>query len=335
MAFLFKHPKSQYWFAGFLDRDGKRRNRSTRSTTRREAQRIADAYEEAARKHRTSRQVREVITTLHESITGEELASISIANFIDSWIERKEPETAQSTLACYKGAANKFLDFLGDAGDREICEITPKQILEFRNQQAKKLAAKTVNRDVKCLKMVFRAARREGLITDDPTEFLDPVRDTGKPTVERRPFSIAELDAIMEAANDEWKSMIMIGLYTGQRLGDVARLTGKDFDLEGEHVVVVTKKTHKRLMIPLATPLLEYLKSVGLPKDPTAPVHPNAHAVVTAQKTTGQLSNQFARIMAKAGLRQKPSHKNTGKGRNARRARSALTFHSLDGRAHV
>ena len=117
MAFLFKHPKSKYWCAGFYDSSGKRRNRSTRTTSRREAQKIADVFEEAARKQRTARQVRDVIADLHETITGEELKSVSMADFVVSWLDRKKPETADSTLTFYRGSSGKFLDFLEDESE--------------------------------------------------------------------------------------------------------------------------------------------------------------------------------------------------------------------------
>ena len=42
MAFLWKHPECKFWYAGFIDRNGKRHNRSTREKNRKKAQSIAD-----------------------------------------------------------------------------------------------------------------------------------------------------------------------------------------------------------------------------------------------------------------------------------------------------
>jgi hypothetical protein len=50
MAFLWKHPASKYFMARFVDVNGKRPNRSTKSINRKEAEKIADAYEAASRK---------------------------------------------------------------------------------------------------------------------------------------------------------------------------------------------------------------------------------------------------------------------------------------------
>src|SRR4030095_13737577 len=219
MAFVWKHPQSKYWIARFFDRQGRRRNRSTRTTKRKEAERLARAYEEAARKKRTARQTREGIASLHEEITGEALQSHSFRAFVDSWLERKTPETAASTLTFYRNATTKFVTFLGAKAEGDLSDISRDDVASFRNQEAKTLAAKTVEHELKVLRMLFRAARRDGAISDDPSEFVDTIRQ--RSDNKRRPFTVPELKAVLSVADDEWKSMILFGLYTGQRLGGV------------------------------------------------------------------------------------------------------------------
>jgi integrase len=63
--------------------------------------------------------------------------------------------------------------------------------------------------------------------------------------------------------------------------------------------------------------------------EPSAPVHPKAFDLVDRQRKTGNLSNQFAGLLAAAGLRQKKNYKSTGKGRGKRRNVEPLSFHSL------
>jgi integrase len=38
--------------------------------------------------------------------------------------------------------------------------------------------------------------------------------------------------AILNLADEEWRSMILFGLYTGQRLGDIASLRWNNVDLQ-------------------------------------------------------------------------------------------------------
>ena len=68
---------------------------------------------------------------------------------------------------------------------------------------------------------------------------------------------------------------------------------------------------------------------LSTPADPSAPLHPKAFDLLERQHKTGNLSNQFADLLAAAGLRKKKNHKNTGKGRGSRRDVEPLSFHSL------
>jgi integrase len=299
VASLTERPTSKFWVACFTDRHGRRLKRSTKTADRKQAQKIADEYEAAARKKRTALQVRGVITPLHREITGEEVSQTSFRNFVDEWLERKTPEIAESTQAFYRNAADKFLRFLGDMADADITEITRDHITRFRNEEAKRLAPKTVNHEAKFLRMIFRAARRDAVVSDDPAEFVDTVRK-GKST-SRRPFTIPELKAVLSVADDEWRSMVYFGLYTGQRLSDLAMLTWQNMDLSRGEIRLISRKTSRTLILPIAAPLRRQIEALPTTDDPIAPLHSRAHAIVTKQGKSGHLSNQFADLLAEAG----------------------------------
>ena len=286
MASLRRKLASKFWWACFSLPNGSRVQRSTKEIDRRKAQRIADTYEEATRNRRTARQVREVIADMHERITGEKLPSITLAVFIESWLAGKRVTTAPATLAFYTTAVSKFLAFLGDEKDREISEITREHITRFRNEEAKTLAPKTVNHDLKCLKGVFKAARRDGVLVEDPAEFVEIVRQVGESN--RRPFTIPELQAVLGVADEEWRSLVLMGLYTGQRLGDLARVTWAQVDLVRDEIRLgLSAKTDRRIILPLAVPLRRHLESLPAGDDPHAPLHPRAFEIVAREHKTG------------------------------------------------
>jgi len=329
MASLIKRPTSKFWVACFTDRNGRRLKRSTATINRKQADKIADEFEEAARRKRTAIQVRRVISQLHREITGDDFSDTSVRGFVDSWLERKEPEVARSTLAFYRNAASKFLTFLGLAAEQDLTAVTRDQLTRFRNEQARLFSATTANHQTKFLRMLLRAARRDALVADHPAQFVDTVR--GRNPTERRPFTLDELRAVLAVADQEWKSMILFAIYTGQRLSDIAALTWANVDLTRNEIRLVTRKTGKRIMIPIATPLATYLEALPSSDDPDAPVHPRAYAITKAQGKSGHLSNQFADLLAQAGLRKKTPHRKThGRGRGARREQNGnLSFHCL------
>ena len=51
-----------------------------------------------------------------------------------------------------------------------------------------------------------------------------------------------ELEAVLSVADPEWQSMILFGLYSGQRLMDIARLTWANIDLIRNELRLVTAK---------------------------------------------------------------------------------------------
>jgi hypothetical protein len=63
--------------------------------------------------------------------------------------------------------------------------------------------------------------------------------------------------------------------------------------------------------------------------EPSAPVHPKEFDLGERQRKTGNLSNQFADLIAATGLRQKKNHKIAGKGPGKRRNVEPLSFYSL------
>src|SRR6516165_9424269 len=137
-----------------------------------------------------------------------------------------------------------------------------------------------------------------------------------------RPFTVDELRAILEVATPEWQSLIKFGLYTGQRLGDLARLTWSNLDLERNVIRLQARKTGKAMTIPIAEPLRNHILCLPVPSKPSAPIHPRAF------RTAGhRLSNQFVDLLVVVGLRQK--QKRTGAGRGGRRQPSEVSFHVL------
>ena len=328
MASLTKRPTSRFWVACFTDRAGRRLKRSTRETDRKAAERIANSYEFAAQKLKTSRQVRKVISDLHKEITGEALTSQTFRGYSELWLTRKKPLLKSSSYAVYDKSCRKFIAFLGNDADRDIAEITHEHLNRFRNEQLTAVAPRTVNHDLKHLGMLFRDAKEEGYVIDNPNEFVKRPKNTSGANI-RRPFTIPELKSVLDVATPEWQSLIKFGLYTGQRLADLASLTWSNIDMQRSEIRLVTRKRDKTILVPIAGPLRNHILS--LPRsDPKAPIHPQAYGIIAREDRSATISNQFADMLAAVGLRPRKSHEGTGKkGRNTRRDMNALSFHSL------
>jgi site-specific recombinase XerD len=152
---------------------------------------------------------------------------------------------------------SRYLEFLGCAADLDLASVTRTTLVEFRNQVAQKASATTTNHDLRAIKALFREAKRDGYIAEDPSEFVDTVRKSFDD--KRRPFAIAEIQRILAVADPEWRSLVLFGLYTGQRLSDIAALTWDNLDLSKNEIRLRTRKTAKRIMVPIAKPLRQHI----------------------------------------------------------------------------
>ncbi len=157
----------------------------------------------------------------------------------------------------------------------------------------------TANTDLKIIRAVFRSARREGYLFQDPAEGIKTVKN--RAVFERRPFSIDELRAVLAVAGPEWRSLIKFGLDTGQRLGDLATLTWSQIDLERDEIRLTTRKTGKQLLILIAAPLREHLLTLTSGDNPRSPVDLRAFEIIAAQNgRVGTLSNLFSELLVVA-----------------------------------
>jgi integrase len=329
MASILRKPTSKFWFAAFRDAAGQQHRRTTGTTDRARAKRIAQMYEITAQKRGSPQKVRENFASLFKEFFGSDLPNATVRGFATRWLKDKEREIALSTREIYRKAVERFLEFLGKDADKDLALVTKNRITDHRNQLADRLGSVTVNRDLVILKMIFRRARIDGYITDDPCEGIGVLRRNGEQH-SRRPFSIPELQAIIEVADPEWQSLIRFGLYTGQRLGDLARLTWNQIDTVRGEIRIVPQKTGKAINLPICEPLREHIAALVEGTDkPGAPVHPRAFGILKRNGRTGTLSNQFTAILAQVGLRANRSHVTKGKGRGGMREGSDIGFHAI------
>ena len=327
MASIWKHPLSQYWTACFRDLNAKQRRVSTKTTDRKTAQRLADEYEAAVRTKRTLRQAQVVLDRLHQEISGVAVQRKTVRAYCAEWLATKEPETAPRTQVFYRTSTAKFIAFLGERADIPLSELTKGDIVAYRNSLAKSLSARTANHDLKVVRMLFKAAERDELIDHNPAEFVNTVRQ--RTSSDKRPFTLAEIQAILSIADPEWQSLIRFGFYTGQRLGDLVALRWSNIDSARGEIRFVTAKTGRRMIIPLSEGLRIHIASLTLSDKTDAVIHPRAFAILEAHGNASMLSRQFGELLSQAGLRAAAPHRNTGKTRSSRRNLNALSFHSL------
>lgn len=242
------------------------------------------------------------------------------------WLAAKEPPMlSPAAWHRYKNAVDKFLVFLGDSARSDIAYVTKQNITDFVLFVAKKHSLSTANTDLKILSSAFRYAVGDGLRLDNPCNLISKLpRGSSK---RRRPFTVEEIKKLLAVANEEWRGIILFGLYTGLRLGDIVSLKWRE--IAGNILNMDTNKTGRPVDVPLVAPVQRYLAMLakGRPSDLVFPLAASKKAA--AEGNTRRLSAQFHNLLVSAGLAHTRSKKNTGRGHSTSRTPSELSFHCL------
>ena len=326
-------PKSPFWIACFngigSDRRVRRLKRSTKTTDKKLAQKLADEWEQleklAGKGRLTESQCRKVIAQMYERTVGEPLHFRTAREYLTEWVESKKNETEERAFLKYEQIANDFLAHIGIKADRLLREITPTDIRSWRDALKRKgLAAPTVNHAIKILRMPFKAVHDAGYIEINPCtkNSVRPVKDETR-NFEKDVFTPYQLAALIRAAKSEdWKGAILCGAYTGLRLRDVADLQWNAINWEEQTITVTTRKTAKDVTVPIHPQFASWLErqTRGIGK---APVFPTLAGKSGSGKSG--LSMAFKRIMERAGIKGRLLREANGAGRS----QSSLSFHSL------
>jgi integrase len=303
--------------------------RSTRSRDRKEAQKIADVYEKPYHQRMKARQIQRVMRDLCRDVAHDEGKTTTLSAYMNDWLTAKEPEVSPATITFYRSKTNQFLNFMGDKKDKDLFDVDKEDILRFRQEELKRIGRRTINHALKFLRGIFKSAKRDGYIVDDPCEFVETVKQGDKQV--RRAFTIPEIKTLLQHCDPEWTSMVKFGLYTGQRLGDISRLRWEAIDLDNEEIRFVTGKTGRRMNIPICRPLKEHIISLPSSDDPQAPIHPRACNLFEKEGRASSVSRAFGEILMDAGLIERQKHRkvNKGESRQGKHKRNDISFHAL------
>jgi len=368
MASIHKSQRSKYWYAylrvpvGTDPKTGKvtgwkQTKRSTGQTDRGKAERAASQMEEALREQagagsdRSNRLLaivrkatdvavqgrlseplaRQFVAEVYAESSGRELRFYTVQQWLEEWLRRKDSKIQKSTLYLYRVAVAEFLKFLGPRSEGRLESIERDEIIRFLEQlHADGRTGKTANQYKKSIFGAFKQACQAGLLLVNPADGVQDLPE--EDSVEREPFTGEEILALANAAKDdpEWRTVIILGAYTGLRLTNCTKMKWSDLDMEAGVIRITpvkqqrATKKKKRLTIPLHALLQSVLSDLPSSDDPEAPLFPRLRARPTGG--SGGLDTEFREIMSRAGVDRKLVR---SKDQGHRREVAKKSFHSL------
>ena len=312
MGSLFRQLKhSKVWIAKFKASDGKWIARSTGTHDRRTAELALQQFEKDANMARidgelTVAAINRNAADMHKRITGKALNFVTPEAYMHEFLQSKEAKATKATMHSYRKIVKFFLQHLGPKASQDIQRVKPVDVQGFIASRIKGGAAPaTVKLDIKVLNSVFLRAMKQGVCV------LNPAATVDMPVVEsdpKLPFTLDEVQAIIKACpNDEWRTLVYLGFYTGGRIRDISDLTWSSLDLGKNPTVAykqrkIRKGAQGKVRITMHPDLKDWLEEYRLVSQakPADPVLPTIHML----KPGGRAGNsqQFIEIMRQAGV---------------------------------
>lgn len=331
MAWKFKRPESNHWWIGYR-LNGKQYRRSVGTSDETKADAELAKLDIIRRAHDAGRLTDEFYRLLTKPKGG----MFSLRKYADQWLSECK-DLAEYTQERYKDLLGQLCRYLQATDDAPLLrDVTREEIAGFLRHKRAQTSLGTTKLSRRVLVNFFNYAVDNQAIPFSPVpsgKSLKLVQGKGQ-RAQRRSFTLDEIKLIYtQAPSDFWRYMIMMGFYTGQRLGDLVCLPWCALDFDTNTIRMTAHKTGRPLAIPmrsaLRTLLWKHRQDAGQNVKTANPIWPDE-----AQKYAEQGANPFSaefynEVLLKAGLVASRTHKAKKSGRNFRRQASPVSFHCL------
>jgi len=323
MGFIFKDSKgrSPYLYLGYRLANGSWRKVSAKTSDKAAARLMLQGLETAealaGRGSATEEQIRKVMAETIERVTGRKSYDPSIAEFVDQWLTQQRGTIEGKTFTRYEQVLRDFKETLGPKAEGSLRGINREVFTRHRDRLlAEGCSPTTANHAFKTLSDVFADALKDRLIESNFAQLKSLKAE--KPG--RVGFTREQVQAILTVANGDVYGWVLMLALTGQRMGDVARLTWRQIDLESAVIRFQQQKGDKPLSMPVHPQLMDFLLSRA-GDDPNAFVFPTL-----AIRRGPALSKLFTNLMDTARIDSPIVRERSGaRGRTTRE----LSCHSL------
>lgn len=247
MASVKKRDDSPYWVACFTLPNGERKQVSSHTTDKIEAQQKALIYEKTshlAKKKRldegTGRRVLQQIALAagHDSAEG-----LTVSGYLKEQLALLAHMHKGRTLESYSHALEHFRDDSGLA-DLPLHQVSAARAVDWKDRLVKEgLHAATINHQLGTLRRSFAPAVQKEWLERNPWAGVI-VPGAKKNRQRRQAFTFQHFEGLLNATEaeakkkepaiehaGEWQLLIRVAGYSGQRRTDCAQLTGEQVDL--------------------------------------------------------------------------------------------------------
>lgn len=208
----------QAWLVDYKDAAGKRRSKQFAR------KRDAEAWQTSTAWHVT------------QGTHTPDSATVTVEEAADIWQKRAEAEGLErATVQAYRGLAN--LHVIPLLGGTKLSRLTRPVVEAFRDELVKTRSRAMAAKGVRALASIVAEAQRRGLVSMNAASDVKvsrPSRDKTRVEIPTR----SDIRALLEAADPDFKPMLLMAVFTGLRASELRGLRWSDIDLKGATLTV-------------------------------------------------------------------------------------------------
>jgi len=315
MGSIVKQPGSPYYYARFTV-DGSEKWISTKKTDRREAQTVADAYENAARGRASVDDQFNVLLKLLAKVPADQqdakraeyaarlmqhrMIALPIAEAWPAWLDSPmKGNPSSKTIAGYSAIWKRFAGWIGKHQIEHVHDVTTLHAQDYAADVWRShMSPATYNAHIKFLRSLFNMLKaKAGLLLNPWTD----IKSLDKETQGRANFTPEELAAICSKATGAIRYMIGIGLYTGMRLGDIISLRWTDVGRDKIEIIPIkTRRKGKKITMPIHPALRILLNELKKQSGDSEYLFPAEREPYL--KDTGAITKRFQQFLKDCGI---------------------------------
>lgn len=215
------------------------------------------------------RQLEAVQRRLARGLPAEE-GRVTVAEYAQDWLASLQVKP--NTVSMYRSIVTHQL---GHVGDMRLTRVSPPDIRDLlAERQREGYSGRTRRAILDVLRMMFRMAEGDQLVTGNPAELVKAPRIDAKEPVH---FTAEQARRFLDAAADDaLYALYAVALATGLRRGELLALTWRDVDMKSGRVTVRHGKTAAAArVVPLPAFCVTALKSLDRRPGPIFPFSPS------------------------------------------------------------